>query len=204
LPPPPTPAPKKAAIRSHCHQISTPTTIRKTIEPTEPFSRFMAAMSFPWCRHSESNGGPTAYKAVALPTELCRRLAGAYLMTRSFVWPLAGGFGGSESASADATAGAEGAAARAAGDSTVKKAPCPFSRAKIPCTRSTGMLTSRETPLKRAENWISSLLIVRLRVALRLTFRTISPFFTYSIGMRVRSSTRTLRYGVYPQSEHHS
>src|SRR5260221_1523881 len=25
-----------------------------------------------WCRHSESNGGPTAYKAVALPSELCR------------------------------------------------------------------------------------------------------------------------------------
>ena len=66
------------------------------------------------------------------------------------------------------------------------------------------MLTSRETPLKRAENLISSLLTVRLRVALRLTLSTISPFFTYSIGTRVRSSTRTLRYGVYPQSEHHS
>ena len=58
------------------------------------------------------------------------------------------------------------------------------------------MLTSRETPLKRAENWISSLLIVRLRVAFGLTLSTISPFFTYSIGTRVRSSTRTLRYGV--------
>ncbi len=55
------------------------------------------------------------------------------------------------------------------------------------------MLTSRDTPLKRAENWISSLLMVRLRVALRLTLSTISPFFTNSIGMRVRSSTRTLR-----------
>src|SRR5881394_3971393 len=136
-----------------------------------------------------------------MPAE--RALTDAHLMTRSFVWPLTGGLGGSESASAT-TAGAEGAAANAAGDSTVKKAPCPFSRAKIPCTRSTGMLTSRDTPLKRAENWISSLLMVRLRVALRLTLRTISPFFTYSIGMRVRSSTRTLRYGVNPQSEHHS
>ncbi|CEJ48406.1 hypothetical protein XAB3213_4170019 [Xanthomonas citri pv. bilvae] len=26
-----------------------------------------------WCRHPDSNWGPTAYKAVALPTELCRR-----------------------------------------------------------------------------------------------------------------------------------
>ena len=26
-----------------------------------------------WCRHPGSNWGPTAYKAVALPTELCRR-----------------------------------------------------------------------------------------------------------------------------------
>jgi hypothetical protein len=25
-----------------------------------------------WCRHPDSNWGPTAYKAVALPTELCR------------------------------------------------------------------------------------------------------------------------------------
>ena len=26
-----------------------------------------------WCRHQESNSGPTDYKSVALPTELCRR-----------------------------------------------------------------------------------------------------------------------------------
>lgn len=25
-----------------------------------------------WCRHEESNPGPTDYKSVALPTELCR------------------------------------------------------------------------------------------------------------------------------------
>ena len=25
-----------------------------------------------WCRHQESNSGPTDYKSVALPTELCR------------------------------------------------------------------------------------------------------------------------------------
>src|SRR5689334_3401638 len=129
--------------------------------------------------------------------------ASAYFTILRRVRPAAGGLGGSASASRLAT-GMAGAATRAAGASTVKNAPCPFSRAKMPCTRSTGMLTSRDTPLKRAENWISSLLIVRLRVALRLTFSTISPFFTYSIGTRVRSSTRTLRYGVYPQSEHHS
>ena len=26
-----------------------------------------------WCRHQESNSGPTDYKSVALPTELCRQ-----------------------------------------------------------------------------------------------------------------------------------
>src|SRR5687768_11147674 len=35
-----------------------------------PYSLFPAAR--PWCRHPDSNWGPTAYKAVALPTELCR------------------------------------------------------------------------------------------------------------------------------------
>ena len=25
-----------------------------------------------WCRHTDSNRGPTDYKSVALPTELCR------------------------------------------------------------------------------------------------------------------------------------
>ena len=34
-----------------------------------------------WCRHQESNSGPTDYKSVALPTELCRR----FLMFRTFV-----------------------------------------------------------------------------------------------------------------------
>src|SRR5690606_19899207 len=33
----------------------------------------MAAPWPEWCRQSDSNGRPTAYKAVALPTELCRR-----------------------------------------------------------------------------------------------------------------------------------
>ena len=27
---------------------------------------------FKWCRHTDSNCGPTDYKSVALPTELCR------------------------------------------------------------------------------------------------------------------------------------
>ena len=30
------------------------------------------ASLFIWCRHQESNSGPTDYKSVALPTELCR------------------------------------------------------------------------------------------------------------------------------------
>ncbi len=30
-------------------------------------------MRFIWCRHTDSNCGPTDYKSVALPTELCRR-----------------------------------------------------------------------------------------------------------------------------------
>ena len=34
-----------------------------------------------WCRHQESNSGPTDYKSVALPTELCRR----FPMFRTFV-----------------------------------------------------------------------------------------------------------------------
>jgi hypothetical protein len=28
---------------------------------------------FYWCRHQESNSGPSDYKSAALPTELCRR-----------------------------------------------------------------------------------------------------------------------------------
>src|SRR5699024_8888175 len=31
-----------------------------------------------WCRHQESNPGPTDYKSVALPTELCRLGADPY------------------------------------------------------------------------------------------------------------------------------
>ena len=34
------------------------------------------AVLLAWCRHPGSNWGPTAYKAVALPTELCRRHPG--------------------------------------------------------------------------------------------------------------------------------
>ena len=30
-------------------------------------------LCFYWCRHQESNPGPTDYKSVALPAELCRR-----------------------------------------------------------------------------------------------------------------------------------
>ena len=33
-----------------------------------------ASPCFKWCRHQESNPGPTDYKSVALPTELYRRV----------------------------------------------------------------------------------------------------------------------------------
>lgn len=35
-----------------------------------------AGLCFYWCRHPDSNWGPTDYKSVALPTELCRRRSG--------------------------------------------------------------------------------------------------------------------------------
>ena len=40
-----------------------------------------------WCRHQESNSGPTDYKSVALPTELCRhhRLGGAHSMVLDLI-----------------------------------------------------------------------------------------------------------------------
>ncbi len=36
-------------------------------------SNYLCVLLFKWCRHQESNPGPTDYKSVALPTELCRR-----------------------------------------------------------------------------------------------------------------------------------
>ena len=45
-----------------------------------PFSHLLSVRSLlnntnslRWCRHTDSNCGPTDYKSVALPTELCRR-----------------------------------------------------------------------------------------------------------------------------------
>ncbi len=37
-----------------------------------------------WCRHTDSNRGPTDYKSVALPTELCRQRLNAltYIITK--------------------------------------------------------------------------------------------------------------------------
>ena len=35
--------------------------------------RSLASLCFLWCRHQESNSGPTDYKSVALPAELYRR-----------------------------------------------------------------------------------------------------------------------------------
>ena len=40
------------------------------LETTKPHFKSEAKM---WCRHTDSNCGPTDYKSVALPTELCRR-----------------------------------------------------------------------------------------------------------------------------------
>src|SRR3954471_20834085 len=67
-----------------------------------------------------------------------------------------------------------------------------------------GTATSCDEPLKRAVNWIHWLSIVSLRVAVALTFNTISPFFTNAAGTRVCGFTRTARYGVRPLSAHHS
>ena len=41
------------------------------------------ASLFIWCRHQESNSGPTDYKSVALPTELCRLNSGARTRNRT-------------------------------------------------------------------------------------------------------------------------
>ena len=51
------------------YQNATPTAIPIGYGPVyEPVT-----YCFVWCRHQESNSGPTDYKSVALPTELCRR-----------------------------------------------------------------------------------------------------------------------------------
>ena len=39
---------------------------------------FLQGLRFVWCRHQESNPGPTDYKSVALPTELYRRVGDDY------------------------------------------------------------------------------------------------------------------------------
>ncbi len=36
---------------------------------------FLLSLCFVWCRHHESNTGPTDYKSVALPDELCRHIS---------------------------------------------------------------------------------------------------------------------------------
>jgi hypothetical protein len=38
---------------------------------------------FIWCRHQESNPGPTDYKSVALPTELYRRVRALIIAIRN-------------------------------------------------------------------------------------------------------------------------
>ena len=36
-------------------------------------SKTLKSLIKKWCRHTDSNRGPTDYKSVALPTELCRQ-----------------------------------------------------------------------------------------------------------------------------------
>src|SRR6476469_5331942 len=74
----------------------------------------------------------------------------------------------------------------------------------MPITAPIGTATSCDDPLNLAVNWIHWLSIVSLRVAVALTFSTISPFFTNAAGTRVCGLTRTARYGVRPLSAHHS
>src|SRR5205085_10275114 len=63
---------------------------------------------------------------------------------------------------------------------------------------------SRELPPKRALNSIVSLPSLSALVASKPTFRTISLFFTYSLGTCTCSSTKTAMYGVKPLSVHQS
>ena len=60
-------------------------------------------------------------------------------------------------------------------------------------TAAIGTETSCDDPLNRAVNWIHSLSIVSLRVAVALMLSTISPFLTNAAGTRVLSLTRTAR-----------
>ncbi len=46
---------------------------RERSETGPPEDERMRRTTVRWCRLPDSNGGPTAYKAVALPTELSRR-----------------------------------------------------------------------------------------------------------------------------------
>ena len=63
----------------------------------------------------------------------------------------------------------------------------------MPETALIGTATSCDAPLKRAVNWIHSLSMVSLRVAVVLTLSTISPFLTNAAGTRVCSLTLTAR-----------
>ena len=85
-------------------------------------------------------------------------VTGRYLTTCNFgLPPFVGALGVLSGVSVSAVCGSA--------SSTGKNNPCPFSLAKIPSTHSIGTEHSRDTPLKRAENSISSLPIVSLCVA---------------------------------------
>src|SRR5882762_9370270 len=97
-----------------------------------------------WCRLTDSNRRPTAYKAAALPAELSRHGARimhrpAYLIRLSVGLPPEGFFGGSGWAGAGSATGDLGlpssdadsafACAEGFGASVSKVMPCPVSRA---------------------------------------------------------------------------
>src|SRR3569832_2382057 len=118
-----------------------------------------------------------------------------YLTTLSEGLPL----GGAD----DSSGTGGGVCSGGSGASTGSKCrPCPFSRAKIAATRSTGMDISCETPPKRAENWIQSLSIVRFQVAPTLTFSTIWPSLTKPGGTRKHTTTTTNNNKKKPETTH--
>ena len=64
-----------AAWAARCHDPKTQQHRNEAARSGSP-ARATLINLYPWCRHQESNPGPTDYKSVALPTELCRRGGG--------------------------------------------------------------------------------------------------------------------------------
>src|SRR5690606_19399085 len=66
---------RNASGPSRAPRWPAPTSVGTPIRETGGYLRLIVPPG--WCRHPGSNWGPTAYKAVALPTELCRRIVAA-------------------------------------------------------------------------------------------------------------------------------